>query len=273
MKFELCDIKNSLKPFIESIFYYDDLITDHSIERVVPTGHIFLLFELDNIPRLTYENYTLKPQQTFTNVWLSGSHKNFLSISSPKNSSMFVVQFKPLGAHPFIWQPLSTYKNRIVNAIEVFGSEVIALRSSIMVERQIESKFNIAQIWLENRFKSNLAAGVELEIVLSSMYNTQSNSLQGLLSSYSKSQKHLIDNFKKYNGLTPKVLHRIIRFNEILKQIKNKEKIVWTEVSYKCGYSDQSHFIKEFKLFSGFNPSTYLDKNYNNGEANFFPLN
>lgn len=35
-----------IAPFIESVFHFKDLVPDHSIERVVPTGHLFILFEL-----------------------------------------------------------------------------------------------------------------------------------------------------------------------------------------------------------------------------------
>jgi AraC-like DNA-binding protein len=31
-----------------------------------------------------------------------------------------------------------------------------------------------------------------------------------------------------------------------------------TSIAYGCGYFDQSHFIKEFKSFTGLTPSAYL---------------
>ena len=43
----------------------------------------------------------------------------------------------------------------------------------------------------------------------------------------------------------------------ILLKIKNQEKIEWPQIAYEFGYADQSHFIKEFKAFSGFNPQEF----------------
>jgi len=40
-------LKTPLDKFIEKIFYYKDFMPDHCVERVVPTGHIFLAFELE----------------------------------------------------------------------------------------------------------------------------------------------------------------------------------------------------------------------------------
>jgi len=74
-------------------------------------------------------------------------------------------------------------------------------------------------------------------------------------------------------GLTPKVFHRIFRFNEILKQLQGKQHLVWAQIAYEFGYSDQSHFIKEFKEFSGFNPQEFINSEYHRDEeTNFFPL-
>ncbi|MBK7791000.1 MAG: helix-turn-helix transcriptional regulator [Saprospiraceae bacterium] len=54
----------------------------------------------------------------------------------------------------------------------------------------------------------------------------------------------------------------MLRFNEILKIINKNERLSWTEIAYSCDYSDQSHFIKEFTLFSGFNPLKFIKMDF-----------
>jgi AraC-like DNA-binding protein len=71
-------------------------------------------------------------------------------------------------------------------------------------------------------------------------------------------QKHLISLFKKHAGLSPKVLSRILKFQYVIGQIERQESLDWTDIAYGCGYYDQAHFIKEFRAFSGINPSSYL---------------
>lgn len=39
--------------------------------------------------------------------------------------------------------------------------------------------------------------------------------------------------------------------------LKNKKKSL-TDIAYDCGYYDQSHFINDFKEFSGYHPSQYF---------------
>ncbi len=35
---------------VQAIFHYADFVPDHAVERVVPTGHVFVLFALDGQP-------------------------------------------------------------------------------------------------------------------------------------------------------------------------------------------------------------------------------
>lgn len=99
-------LDKSYSPYIESIFHFKDFIPDHSIERVVPTGHLFILFELDGFERNTFDNESLKPNNSYQKVWISGVHRNYISISAHENSEMFVIQFKPYGSYPFLHFPI-----------------------------------------------------------------------------------------------------------------------------------------------------------------------
>jgi hypothetical protein len=80
MTFETHILKGVLNQYIESIFHLKDFMPDHSVEHVVPTGQIFIIFELDGFTRNTFDNKILKSNNTFTKVWVSGMHKNYISI-------------------------------------------------------------------------------------------------------------------------------------------------------------------------------------------------
>ena len=60
---------------------------------------------------------------------------------------------------------------------------------------------------------------------------------------------------------------RIIRFNYIFKLIQDNNQS-WSGLAYEASYFDQSHFIRNFRDFTGENPSDYDfdEKNM----ANFF---
>jgi len=272
MIFETHLLKSPLKNHIESIFHFKGFMPDHSIERVVPTGHLFILFELDGITRHTYNNKTLKPNGSFSKVWISGIHKNYLSISAPQDSEMFVIQFKPTGAYPFIHQPIDTLNNLVTDAQKILGNEILEIHNRILIAGSSKRKFKIVEGWLSKRYREEKCADTELLDVFDKLSKEPIIKYQNAISEYPKTQKHLIVQFKKYFGLTPKSFQRIFRFNEILTQIQGKEQINWSQITYNWGYTDQSHFIKEFKEFSGFNPQEFIAKDFNKDNPNFFPL-
>jgi AraC-like DNA-binding protein len=270
--FEIFELQSTLKNYVESIFYYKNFIPDHSIERVISTGNIFIIFELDNIERNTFDN-NLKPNGSFKNAWISGTHSTFINISAVKNSEMLVVQFKPMGASPFIKTPVHFLNDSIQPAENIFGENILKVRNEIMQKPNAKSKFDTIEKWLLQLLDENKTAPIELTDVLLKIQNQPFSKHNELLVDYPKTQKHLIQQFKNYSGLTPKSMHRIIRFNKLLETINQKKEIIWTDIVYETGYADQSHFIKDFQNFCGFNPSEYIKNGYNESTPNFLSLN
>jgi len=81
------------------------------------------------------------------------------------------------------------------------------------------------------------------------------------------SERSLERYFKKYGGLAPKFYSRVIRFSNIFEFIQ-RDNFSWADVLYPAGFYDQAHFFKNFKEFTGEEPSKYGFDEVN--MANFF---
>lgn len=64
--------------------------------------------------------------------------------------------------------------------------------------------------------------------------------------------------FAEYVGATPKEFLRIVRIQRALYTLQCQPGISFAQLACECGFFDQSHMIKEFKLFSGYTPAEYL---------------
>ncbi|MEP6613495.1 MAG: helix-turn-helix domain-containing protein, partial [Mucilaginibacter sp.] len=64
--------------------------------------------------------------------------------------------------------------------------------------------------------------------------------------------------FKAIAGFTPKYFARIARFQGVRTKYCSGQFENLTGLAYSCNYYDQSHFIREFKEFSGVQPLHYL---------------
>jgi transcriptional regulator GlxA family with amidase domain len=71
------------------------------------------------------------------------------------------------------------------------------------------------------------------------------------------SRRQFERNFKACSGFSPKLYTRIIRFQAAAKEYGMQYQSL-TDIAYRCGYYDQSHFIHDFKEFSGFHPKEYF---------------
>lgn len=65
------------------------------------------------------------------------------------------------------------------------------------------------------------------------------------------SKRQLERSFKENYGTTPKTYQRIIRFRNAYECVHQTATAPdWLDISYTFGYSDQAHFIRDFKEFS-----------------------
>ncbi len=62
----------------------------------------------------------------------------------------------------------------------------------------------------------------------------------------------------QYVGLSPKLFSRIMRFQSSLNKLRHSDVKSFTELAYEANYFDQSHFIKDFKAFTGTSPKNFV---------------
>jgi AraC-like DNA-binding protein len=71
------------------------------------------------------------------------------------------------------------------------------------------------------------------------------------------SSRHFKELFLRQTGLTPKAFQRVRRFQNALKTLHCRQSDDLADLAATCGYYDQSHFIHDFKNFSGVTPGEY----------------
>ena len=87
-------------------------------------------------------------------------------------------------------------------------------------------------------------------------------SLNELAKECNVSQRYLQKIFLERVGLRPKQFQRIVRFQKALEYLNAKPAGRLTTIAHDAGYFDQSHFIREFKKFTGLRPSQYQPDNH-----------
>ncbi|WP_336623437.1 helix-turn-helix transcriptional regulator [Motilimonas sp. 1_MG-2023] len=83
-------------------------------------------------------------------------------------------------------------------------------------------------------------------------------SIDAITDSNPNKKRQLERKFLNMVGVSPKNLSKLVRLQTALKLIISQEDSL-TSIAYKSNYYDQSHFIKDFKEFTGVNPRDFLD--------------
>lgn len=116
----------------------------------------------------------------------------------------------------------------------------------------------ISQLLL--RFFENKKQNIDLEIrkaIVEILTTKGQESISAIAKKQNQSLRTFERNFLKDTGLTPKQFAQIIQFQSSLEQLTAKDYKKLTDIVYENGFSDQSHFIKVFKAFTGKTPKKF----------------
>lgn len=249
-----------LSPFIEFFFYYEGYHATHLMDKLLPDGSMDLLIDLTDTPKKLFNDETGQSYSTLKKSWISGMKTEFILIDSSVTHIMG-VHFRPGGAYPFMKGPVDELNNLTIELDTIWGHDATTLREAILDEPMIEKKFHLLETFLLQKGKNRLDSHALVQYSVRELSHApQMWTIRQLSNRTGVTQKHLINLFKKYVGLTPKMFSRVNKFQKVIQLIQEGQKIDWAMLAYECGYFDQAHFIKEFRSFSGINPVSYLEK-------------
>ncbi|MCF8379200.1 MAG: helix-turn-helix transcriptional regulator [Bacteroidales bacterium] len=248
-----------LSQFIDHFFYYSGYNPEHSVDRFLPDGEVQIIFDLTDYPKFIYDNDTLKEIQSCQNVWFAGFRTEPITIPSGKESEMLIVQFKKGKAFPFLIEPMQNLTNFVVDAELVISPKILKIRERLLEATNPYEKFQLLEKQLLKIYFNKLKENPFVDFAVSTIIGTPKQcSIKTISDKVGYSQKHTIKLFKEHVGVTPKEFLKVIRFQKAIQQIENQISVDWSQIAFDCGFYDQSHFIADFKVFSGFTPSEYI---------------
>ena len=174
------------------------------------------------------------------------------------NYAIFCVQLKSNGFFAIFGIPQKILINNIFPLEDILGNE-----DNLLLTEQFQSAADIFEMasymntYLIKMFlsrKHKIYTGIISNIADIVLQNKGVISMDALALYGNMSIRNFERRFINEVGMPPKLYARITRFynaveNKMLHPLKN-----WTEIVYENGYYDQSHFIKEVKLFSSKSP-------------------
>lgn len=253
--------------FIRFFYYYEGVPADHKVDRFLPNGDTEILIDFHDTPQFIYDNDTLKEIQSCHHVWASGVRTEPITIPAGNNASMMVIMFRKGAAAPFFPFPMDEISDCVFDADLIWGSGFGELREVLLSEKDIRKRFALVEGFLLGRFQDRFAENACVDFAIGEMNRRpDALSIARMNGQIGYSQKHFTEMFRRRVGVTPKAYLKIMRFQHAIKRIAETADIDWAAMAAECGFYDQSHFINDFKHFSGFTPEQYsrIHTNYQN---------
>jgi AraC-like DNA-binding protein len=243
------------------------------IENDDPTPHQQKIIP-DGFPEIIF-HYKAPYRICLSNTWeqqsmqlLGGQISGHFFLENTGASGMVGIKLKPTALTHLFSLDMQLFTDRVVELSLAIGDRLQSLEQALnntsdhgtmvaLIEHHIEQL--LSQI---SYTTSPVDSAVDLIFEKKGMV-----SVAEITTAAGIGERQLERLFKKYIGLSPKFYARIIRFSTIFEYMQQGDP-GWAGLAYEAGFYDQSHFIRNFKAFTGEDPSKYGfdEKNM----ANFF---
>ena len=145
-----------------------------------------------------------------------------------------------------------------LDLVDLFGIEAALLDEEIAYAAGNEQRVAILNRFLLRKLET-ARRGISpvhqaVHIIMAAKGITDVSELARL---FALSRRQFERRFKELAGLSPRLYSQVIRF-QAATQFRMAGMRDLTTIAHECGYYDQSHFINEFRRFSGYTPKEYF---------------
>ena len=261
MQYHEFPVPEPLKGYVQTMWAMESESDTEQYPRslIMPDGIVEAIFHYKEPFHYYQENKKYK-QDALIAVSMM---KKYMEIESDGATGFIAVRFFPWGAYHFFDTPISSFVDQTINAEQLWPGDPERLISSLRDAATLESRVEIIIVFLleKLRLHQKEEAGTDNVIRLIREYKG-TLSIEQVAERTGINLKQLERKFSSLLGTTPKVFSRVCRFLDICHHLHQHKGKSLTALAYECGYFDQSHFINDFKSFSGFTPKEFFEKEH-----------
>jgi len=237
----------ALQPFIREFVVIE---TDEAVDSMV-------IPDTSLVMSLRYRGLIMRAEETLPGIVISGLRRSVRQFAYASQTANFLVIFKEGGISGFTRMPANEYFDQSVSAENLFlRRDLEGLQEQIAeAGADAERVRRVEAFLLDHLVNPKQDALISNAVRLIRQHNGIIR-IDKLASSLYLSKDPFEKRFRGLVGSTPKQYASIIRLRGLIQNFPSFSSL--TEASYEAGYFDQSHFIKDFRLFTGRSPKEFF---------------
>jgi methylphosphotriester-DNA--protein-cysteine methyltransferase len=233
-------------------------------QKIIPDGFPEIIFHYKDPYRIClHSNWEQQSMRL-----LGGQISGHFFLENTGASGMVGIKLKPTALTHLFNLDMQAFTDKVVELTAAIGDRLQPLEQALHATSDHETMVALIDQQLEQLLSQISYAASPVDRAVNLIFEKKGMiSVAEITIAAGVGERQLERLFKKYVGLAPKFYARIIRFSTIFEYMQQGDP-GWAGLAYEAGFYDQSHFIRNFKAFTGEDPSRYGfdEKNM----ANFF---
>lgn len=271
-----------LAPYVAAAWTLRDVARPDAVrpaEKIVPDGHIELVLHLGDPFARVHDDGTETTQPARL---LAGHLERYIALRPGARVDVLGVRFRPHGAAPFLACAPAAASGRVADLDELDprlardlwravhdaaprgdgqragaapDGPARAARDADLASARVDALMGVLRERLSAAAPPDDLAARAVERLESARGDL---AVDDLAAGLGVSTRTLQRRFTAAVGIGPKVLARTLRFQQVLRAIESGRRANMAAAAAACGFSDQSHLVREFRRFAGEPPAAFL---------------
>lgn len=266
-----------LAPFVTAYFGSESLLPEALRERHLPSFSVSLVINFAAPHRFLGRDGA--DASSGERAWIVGVQDAWRLAEAMGEREFLIAQLTPRGAHHILRERMDLISGRIVDLDAIDAGFARSLLARVDAAAGWGARIEALEAALIERLSIRAAEPSLASAALASLRAGEGD-IGALARAFGRSHRRLIAAFRDEIGLTPKGVARLLRFERALEAINRGRETdypsgkpyldrsgdsarhgsrssQWSDLALACGFYDQSHFINEFRAFSGETPESF----------------
>lgn len=246
----------ALRPFVSTLWASEPIASGPTFrERVLPTGRMHLVFRSPTHPLRILDDPRDHRGRTFGHAIVGGARADPYLREVPPGGASVGAQLRAGACAALFGAPADALAARHTSLESLWGAGAMRACDRIFSAPDPARQLDVFAGILAARLPR--VHGLHPAVARALAGFRESPNVNAMVAASGYSHRHFIAVFERETGLTPKRFCRVQRFRKLLAHAAAHPAMSWTELALAGGYSDQSHFNREFHAFAGITPGEY----------------
>jgi AraC-like DNA-binding protein len=240
-----------LLPFVREFLIIESDLDIRS--KTIPDTSMVMAFRyMGNVVRIQGEEKLILPSTA-----VAGLRRSVRQFAYAKHTANLLIIFTPGGINAFSRLPAHELFEQHIAAENMFhAADLREILERLAGAANNQCRIDIIQSFLLKYLKKNKPDALIDNAIHSIRQHGGIIKIKDLANSLYISQDAFEKRFRTMVGSTPKQYASIVRLRHLITSYPSYSSL--TDASYEAGYFDQSHFIKDFRLFTGQSPRDFF---------------